>query len=127
MKVLHATDTGTELALIEGDTFEVRLPENASTGYQWSVAGLPDAVTLIDDVVAGPAPILPGAQALHSFRFIVRGPPSGKVALELRRSWEHAATPEAGFEVRVTAVASGGSAIEDCSDERGVEDLDDPV
>ena len=24
MKVLHATDTGSELALVEGDTFEVR-------------------------------------------------------------------------------------------------------
>jgi len=127
MKVLHTTDRGSELSLTDGDTFEVRLPENASTGYQWSVAGLPDSVELLDDDVVGHTPVLPGAEGLHRFRFVVRGTPSGRVALELRRSWEQTGEPEDRFELHIAAAPSGGSALEDRPDERGVDDLDDTV
>ena len=117
MKVVHYTDRGTELLLNDGDTFEVSLPENASTGYQWSVARLPDTVELLDDDVVNPTPIVPGAQGLHRFKFVVHGPTSGRVALELRRSWEQASEPEDDFEVRIATAPRGGSALEDRPDE----------
>lgn len=127
MKVLYSTDSGAELLLTDGDTFEVRLVENASTGYQWSVAGLPDTIELLDDDVVSPAPVIPGSQGLHRFRFVVRGSPSGRLAMELRRSWEQAGQPEDQFEVRIASTPSGGSALEDRPDERGIEDLDDTI
>jgi predicted secreted protein len=113
MKVVDLADRGTELVLADGETFEVRLPENGGTGYQWSVAGLADAVELLEDDFVSPEPALPGAQGVRRFRFIVRGPPSGRVALELRRSWEQTSEPEDAFDVRIAAAPHANSAVKD--------------
>lgn len=94
---------GSELSLSDGDTFEVRVPENASTGYQWTVVAVPENVELVGDDMVASAPLLPGAQGLHCFRFAARGAPSGRVVLELRRSWERLNEPEDRFEVRVSS------------------------
>lgn len=103
MKVVRLADRNSDLVLTCGETFEVRLPENATTGYQWSVAQLPDAVALVEDDTAVPDVLLPGAAGEHRFRFVVRGSPGGRVVLELRRPWEQGIEPEDGFEVRVAS------------------------
>ena len=77
MKVVRLADRNSDLVLTCGETFEVRLPENATTGYQWSVAQLPDAVALVEDDTAVPDVLLPGAAGEHRFRFVVRGSPGG--------------------------------------------------
>ena len=127
MKVIDDSDNDTEIQLADGERFEVRLPENASTGYQWSVARLSDAVELVDDDFVAPGTMVPGAQGEHRFTFVARGSGGGRVVLELRRSWEQQAEPEQRFEVGVSTDRRGGSALEDSADERGIEDLDDEI
>jgi inhibitor of cysteine peptidase len=101
MKVVHLADRDSDLALTQGETFEVRLPENATTGFQWSIAQLPEVVVLLEDDTAAPDGLQPGAAGEHRFRFVVRGAPSGRVVLELRRPWEQEIEPEEAFEVRI--------------------------
>jgi inhibitor of cysteine peptidase len=127
MKVIDVTDNDTEIRLADGERFEVRLPENASTGYQWSVARVSDPVELLDDDFVAPGTMVPGAPGQHHFTFVARGAGSGRVVLELRRSWEQQAEPEQRFEVGVSTDRRAGSALEDSADERGIEDLDDEI
>ena len=116
MKVVDITDRGSELEVAAGDAFEVRLPDIAGTGYQWVVVGQPDSVELTDEGTAAGTPPLPGGERLHSFRFVARGPARGRLALELRRSWEQTDAPEDAFEVYVST-APDESAVEDRADE----------
>jgi inhibitor of cysteine peptidase len=102
MKVIDVTANDTEVQLADGERFEVRLPENGSTGYQWSVARLSDAVELVDDTFVAPGTSVPGAQGEHRFTFVARGSGSGRVVLELRRSWEQRPEPEERFEVAIS-------------------------
>jgi predicted secreted protein len=126
LKVLTNEDSGSVLALSDGEGFEVCLPESAGTGYQWIVTDVPEDVCLVgDDVVVGR--MTPGAQGLHRFRFLIRQSPGGRVALELRRTWERASMPESAFEVRLAPTTSGSSVPEDRPNERSIEDLDDTV
>lgn len=125
MKIVDVN--GSEVSVSDGETFEVRLPENASTGYQWVVVGLADEVELLGDDTVASEPLVPGAQGLHCFRFIARGTPRGRVALELRRSWERLPDPEDRFEVRVSSASPRRSALEDAADEGGIDDLDDTL
>lgn len=127
MKVIDVTDNDTEVRLADGETFVLRVPENASTGYQWSVVRVPDVVELIGDDVVAPGTVVPGAPGLHRFTFVARGSSSGRVVLELRRSWEQRPEPEERFEVKISTDRPGGSASEDGADERGIEDLDDEI
>jgi len=128
MKVIEVADaeTETEVRLADGETFEVRLPETATTGYQWSVKRMSDAVELLGDDVIVAEPLLPGAQGSHRFRFAARGAPNGRVVLELRRAWEDRADPEARFEIKLTETGRT-SALEDGADEGGVGDFDDDL
>ncbi len=116
MKVVDVTDRGSELELAAGETFEVRLSDIAGTGYQWVIVGQPDSVELTDEGTAEGADPLPGGERLHSFRFVASGPTRGRIALELRRSWERAEPPEDAFEVFVSTVPDE-SAVEDRADE----------
>ena len=116
MKVVDITDRGAELLLAAGDSLEVRLPDSVGTGYQWVVVGQPDSFELTDEGTAGDPEPLVGGQRLHSFRFVARGPVRGRLALELRRSWERADTPEDAFEVFVSTAPSE-SGVEDRSNE----------
>ncbi len=101
-RVLHRSDQDSELAVSGGDTVEVELPETASTGFQWAVTASPDGVELLDDEPRMPAGALPGAEGSHRFRFRIGSRPSGQLALELRRSWEHAQRPADRFAVRLS-------------------------
>ena len=116
MKVVGISDRGSELVLAAGDSFEVRLPDSAGTGYQWVVVGQPDSVELTDEGTAGGAEFVPGGERLHSFRFVAHGQTHGRIALELRRSWERTVAPEDGFDVFVST-AQGESVVEDRTDE----------
>lgn len=127
MKVIDVTHNNTEVQLATGEAFEVRLPENAGTGYQWSVADHNHAVELLDDAVIAPGTMVPGAQGLHRFRFAARGSGSHRLVLELRRSWEQRSEPEERFEVSISTAGGGGSALEDSAHQRGIEDLDDEI
>jgi inhibitor of cysteine peptidase len=96
---------GDELRLQPGQSAQVTLPENPSTGYSWSMdagksVGL-DLVSIVDDGHA-PGANLPGAPGTH--RWTIRGLSVGHAAVEFayRRPWEPAPVETRRVEVVIS-------------------------
>ncbi len=99
--VLHEADRDSKVSLAEGDTFEVRLPENAGTGFVWTVRAAPEGLELVGDGSQLPDALRAGGAAERWFRFVARRAVSGPVELELRRPWEYERFPAATFAAEI--------------------------
>jgi|SoiMethySBSTD1v2_1073268.scaffolds.fasta_scaffold276333_2 predicted secreted protein len=101
---LTERNDGGRIRVRVGDTIEIFLPENASTGYRWSVDDLDSS--LFD--VAGASAEYPGqtigAGGQACVRITVRGKGIGTVRLSYRRPWEGADATLKQFTVEVEVV-----------------------
>lgn len=88
MMVIVDKDNGRTVALPLGSSVKIVLPENATTGYRWTVDRYDDA--LIEEVSTEShyASNALGSGGNVSFVFRVRKAGSGKIALKEWRSWE---------------------------------------
>jgi predicted secreted protein len=92
------SDAGSTVVVPRGDTLEVVLPQNASTGYRWEMkpsAGL----DVVDDRVLPPSSEYPGAGGRRLF--VLRVDEPGVVLAHLRRTWEAAEAAAQSYTVRV--------------------------
>jgi inhibitor of cysteine peptidase len=79
---------GTRVEAQAGDTIELVLPENATTGYRWEIDE-PDGPLAVQTSEARPAgDAKPGAGGQRHVVVQATGPGSGRLSLRLRRSWE---------------------------------------
>nr|WP_277349605.1 protease inhibitor I42 family protein [Planosporangium thailandense] len=78
-------DGGSTVVVSSGDTLEVVLPQNASTGYRWELE-LADGLTVVEDRHLPPSPERPGAAGCRLFVLRVHEP--GILRARLRRPWE---------------------------------------
>jgi inhibitor of cysteine peptidase len=85
-----------------GDVLEWQLPENASTGYQWSIT-LDEGLAVEDDQAEPPASQTPGAAGQHLFRVRAHQPGEWRVRLRLARQWESTSLEERVVRVSVAA------------------------
>jgi inhibitor of cysteine peptidase len=101
---LTERDDGGRIRVRVGDTIEICLPENATTGYRWSVDHLDSS--LFD--VAGARAEYPGqtigAGGQACVRITVRSRGIGTVRLNYCRPWEGADAALKRFTVEVEAV-----------------------
>lgn len=104
MTVVGPDDRGSTVLLEQGGTVEIRLPENASTGYVWAVVDAPGGLELVDDGVTLPGQLRPGAEGEHWFRFLAHPGARGAVELELRRPWDERADAAERFDVEIATV-----------------------
>jgi predicted secreted protein len=102
---------GREVVLHSNEMLEVRLSENAATGYRWGMP--PDlnanwATTLREtgDTLESPGPT-PGKPGTRVLRFEAIQPGKAELVLEYRRSWEDSAKPARSFRLRVKVEAAG--------------------
>src|SRR3954451_21293405 len=93
-------DSG-EMSVSVGDTVTLRLPENATTGYVWSVSNLGPGLVLEEDRIVPSRDGAPGAAREHLFQ--LRADRSGEwpVDLRLARDWESDELEERQIRVRV--------------------------
>ena len=82
------------------DVLEWQLPENASTGYLWSIT-VDDGLIVEDDQAEPPASATPGAAGQHLFRVRARRPGEWSVRLRLARQWESTALEDRMVRVSV--------------------------
>jgi inhibitor of cysteine peptidase len=90
-----------EVQVSPGDTVRLRLPENATTGYVWSVAELAEGLILDEEHSEPSGDVAPGAAGLHVFTFRAVAAGQWQVGLRLGRAWESSALDEHWVIVRV--------------------------
>jgi inhibitor of cysteine peptidase len=88
MSDIHVEENGAIVTASPGDRIVVTLPENATTGYQWSIVNQSDLLELEGTSLTLPEHAAPGAGGER--RIVLRARQSGQanVNLKLRREWE---------------------------------------
>lgn len=109
--LLTEENNNTAVAARVGDTIEVLLAENPSTGYRWEVAAFDNSVLSAEESRFSPAAGGAGAGGTRHMAFAVRDAGTGRIELVLRRSWEPAGAAiqrwSVTVEVRVGDTADG--------------------
>jgi predicted secreted protein len=101
MADIEVREQGTRVMASPGDRIVIRIPENASTGYQWEVEQVADPLELeSSEMVPPPEPAGPGAGGERRVVLRARGAGQARVALRLERPWERQPTDR--FEIDVT-------------------------
>ena len=95
------SENGETISLQVGDTIQVRLPENPSTGYLWQLASEEDFnLRLISAEYATPQSSAFGARGMRVFLFKAVRPGEAEIQLIHKRPWE-ASAGENRFAVRI--------------------------
>lgn len=100
-RVLTERDNGSTVQLTRGDAISVRLAENATTGYQWTVGSeLPPCLQKTAEAHDPAATNAAGAGGAATFTFVATGAGSGTLTLERRRAWDAAPLETYAVELR---------------------------
>ena len=100
-RVLSERDNGSSVRLTRGDAFSVRLAENATTGYQWTVgSALPPCLQQTAETHDPAASDAAGAGGVATFAFLATDGGNGTLVLERRRAWDAAPLETFSVELR---------------------------
>jgi predicted secreted protein len=101
MLEFHESDAGEHEAQVPlGDSFEISLRENPTTGFRWKMhAGAEPVCSLTEDEFQPGR--LPGAGGIHRWRFLAAQAGETRIRLSLERSWRQDAEPSKTFGLRV--------------------------
>jgi inhibitor of cysteine peptidase len=113
-KMIQVDDTfdGREVTLQVGETLEVSLSENASTGHRWSIPPelkrklTPTLREREESVDAPKGP--PGSSGVRHLYFETIAAGTAELEIQYRRSWENNKEPARKFRLRVLIQASPG-------------------
>jgi inhibitor of cysteine peptidase len=99
---LTELDDGRTVEARVGDTIELRLPENASTGYRWAFDGVDEHVVRASEgeVIGKPAKVGSGGDV--RWRITALAPATTEVRLKLWRRWEGDRSIQKRFALRLT-------------------------
>lgn len=95
---LTEKDSGKSILLEVGDTLNVVLHGNPTTGYTWSLATFDDTHLKLTENAYHSSSNLCGAGGTFTFRFTPVSSGTTPLALEYSRSWEKGVPPHATFE-----------------------------
>jgi len=102
MRSITAADAGSQVALRVGESCDVVLVGNPTTGFQWEVARLDTSIVKqVGDAAYEPASSAIGAGGHFTFHFRAVGLGQTPVQLVYRRSFEKNAPPAQTFEIQV--------------------------
>ena len=103
MKQITESSNGTEIDLAAGETLEVRLVENRSTGFRWVLESTGEgACTLVGDAFEKGSAI--GQPGTHHWEFRAGVAGSGTITLSYLRPWEETQPPARSFTLRVQVI-----------------------
>ena len=102
MADIEVRTTGSAITMSPADRIVVRLPENASTGYQWSIAQFGEPLEVVSNELILPGQMAPGAAGERVVIIQPRRPGHAKLHLELKRGWEHDPIEQFEADVHVT-------------------------
>jgi inhibitor of cysteine peptidase len=102
---LTELDDGRTIEATVGDTIELRLPENATTGYRWAFDGLDGHVVRAGEgeLIGKPAKVGSGGDV--RWRLTALTAATTEVKLKLWRRWEGDRSIQKRFAIRLTIKA----------------------
>lgn len=72
-----------------GESFEIKLTENPTTGYVWALVNLPENFYLLSDSYQPDQPVRPGSGGTRHFYFVAMKPKiQGDFAFYQLKPWE---------------------------------------
>ena len=92
-----------DIELPVGEIFNISLPENPTTGFQWSLVSHGEPACILLDNSFETAADPPGRGGSHSWRFQVAQVGHGSIELIYRRSWELEKAPARSFVLHIYA------------------------
>jgi len=101
MLLIQQADNGQTFDTSVGQMFEIRLPENPTTGFRWAMTSGKSACSLVRDEFHPPQPAPPGASGEHTWEFKAVAAGDCEIELSYRRSWETEVPPAQAFKVHV--------------------------
>ena len=99
MTDIEVRASGAKISASQSDRIVLRLPENASTGYQWSVTEIGELLETESDELVLPHRMVPGAGGQRVIIVRFHRPGRARLVLDLKRRWER--EPIDHFEVEV--------------------------
>jgi inhibitor of cysteine peptidase len=88
-RAFSESDNGSSVTIPSGESFVVRLNENATTGYRWTLdPSVPQSLTLVSEQHHAPAQGGIGAGGTAQFEFAVVAAGNARLALSYKRAWE---------------------------------------
>ena len=103
MRQFDENANGTEVTLRKGETFELHLPENRTTGFRWHLQGKGEPIWTVEAEDYKPAGTGLGRGGIHSWRIKALAGGTGQIELTHARAWE-AGTPSAqSFTLKIRA------------------------
>jgi len=105
-RIITDGENGREFKISAGETFQISLPENPTTGYRWEIngSGAPFVGLEKEEYAApedGPAGPVLGRGGTRSFIFKAVEPGRTELILRLRRSWEAESESAGSFSVKL--------------------------
>jgi inhibitor of cysteine peptidase len=95
-----ASETGRSASLRKGESFEISLPENPSTGFRWKITETGEPVSTMTGNDFHPSTGV-GGEGVHRWRFRTVRVGESEIRMVLQRSWELSAEPARSFTLRV--------------------------
>jgi inhibitor of cysteine peptidase len=102
MADIEVRTSGSAVTMSTADRIVIRLPENATTGYQWSIAQLGEPLEVVSNEMIPPGQMAAGAAGERVVIIKPRGPGHAKLRLELKRAWERDPIEQFEADVQVT-------------------------
>ena len=101
--IFTGKDNGKQVAISVGTRIKICLPENPTTGYQWSLRGFKNKSLALesDDYAPADSPGI-GGGGIRQFLFVARLPGNCKICLDNRRAWEKKPASIESFVLLVT-------------------------
>jgi inhibitor of cysteine peptidase len=102
--VVTASDADKPIQVSVGQTLQVRLASNPTTGYSWNVQQTPPELELEHSAYTADAQgkNLPGSGGYQTIEFAAKFAGTPELKLEYRRPWEKDVAPAKTFSVTVT-------------------------
>ncbi|GAA2295129.1 hypothetical protein GCM10010234_41180 [Streptomyces hawaiiensis] len=102
MGEVRVSPRDSEVRVSLGDEVVVELPENATTGYLWSVQHIDGGLEVTSDEYRAPGQVLPGAGGQRVVRVRPTAAGEGLVRLVLKRPWESAVQDQHSVRISVS-------------------------
>ena len=101
MLPIDESSSGRQLDLTLGQTFEISLRENPSTGFRWILEASGEPICALIGDSFTPAGGSPGAGGVHRWRFEAVQVGQSRIALTYQRPWEQSKPSASTFTLRI--------------------------